>query len=171
MKNWLIVSGLVLVALVAVAASNHQKAQEQKPEFVIDSYEFTWHIAQAGDIKLDVAKTEDTLRVELAAPDNMDFLTFDGPTAEAVGGMLPRTEEFYQKIANSPADVSETLRAAKWQVIFISQPEVGFWISVRPDERLSFTSLQLERKEAVALAPHLQKATRMLRFLDERIRP
>lgn len=145
--------------------------QEEPSEFVIEPYEFTWTVAQTGDVELRIEKTEDTLLVGIMDTHMHQYLSLRPASAEQIGQVLGKADEYYRRMRGSPEDVRETVKAGKCEVSFWNSPQYGFSVSVKPQGLFAMTRVSLERKQALQLAPHLLKAQRMAEFVDRRVNP
>jgi hypothetical protein len=143
------------------------KEEEKPPEFVIDDYDFTWHVATVGDVIFDVKKDEDKTQARITK-DFGSSLYMSAVDAEAIAAILSKTDEYYAKFKGKESQ-SEEVKAGGFIITFMTTDDATFYVHIRQDERMS--SIMLERKEANGLAPVMAKSTRMCAFVDERIKP
>lgn len=137
-------------------------------EFVIDDYTFQWRVAEIGNAKMVVEKTEDATTVLIWS--DHDLLRLTPADAEALGGVLSLAGE-KQRQLQGDVEKSEQVKAGNSTVTFDHDPKYGFSVSIRPENGGFLSTVTLDRKAASAFAPHMKKAGRMAAFVDGRIRP
>jgi prophage DNA circulation protein len=155
--------GLSALPLVSIAAD------KPADEFTIEEYDFQWTVAKSGDAKLRVEKTQEATVIRLS--NDMNWLTMVPKDAEAVGAVLAKVDEYWQKMKGSDKDMRESVEASKHVVTFWNSPEYGFSVSVKESGRFAMSSVSLKRDEAKLVAPHMQKAQKMAAFVDRKIAP
>lgn len=131
---------------------------------VIDEYEFTWKVAESGKLKLYVQKDNETTRIRFW--DESDMLHMTPADAKLVGDALSQTDKYLAKFKGSKEDVSEAVEAGDQRVLFTSSPKYGFSVLIR-DKGRSFSSISLDRKQCLAIAPHLKRAEEMAAHADK----
>ncbi len=138
-------------------------------DFVIDEFEFTWKVAAVGKSGLSVTKTQDSTLVVLNG--DMEWVRMKPTDASAVGAVLAQSDERYAAMRAKGGEARETVSAGDIKVSFWLHPEHGFNVSISPAKRIFGGSILLDRKEAKAFGPWLQKAEKLAAFVDAKIKP
>jgi len=135
--------------------------------FVVDEYDFEWTVAEAGETKLIVRKTQDTTVIRLWG--DMDILDMTPEAAEAVAAVLAKVDTHYATLKTAGKDGEVTAEAGGFRVRFVKDERFGFSVSVRSSARFSMSGLTLDRKGAKAFAPHMAKSKAMCAFVDKKL--
>ena len=162
---------LWMLALYLLAGTVSARGAEQEKAFIIDEFDFEWVVAKSGKAKLVVNKTHETTRIILREGGMMgDSMWLLPANAEAIGKALADVDKYFAKMRNSKNDVTESVEARDYRVIFNFSKKYGFSVVIRPKKRFSMSSLSLERSQAKAFAPHMQKAKAMVAYVDRKVK-
>jgi len=141
-------------------------------DFVISDYTFTWHVAKAGYVTMEVQKQKDSLLIILSSRGGkLATLALSPAQAEAVADVLSKTDDYYKKHKESRDMKSmDTVPVGEYKVSFSSEQGENF--EVRVEEAKLFTAcVLLNRNDALTIAEYLKKSKEMAEFVDNRIRP
>lgn len=164
--------GVVLIAALPSAAAAPQiKPASTKPaakQYKIEDYTFEWLVAEQGKGRLRIIKDQDSIKVTI----DRDFsgISVTPTEAEAIATALVNTEECHKRMRAAQKDISETVKAGKYNVHFRYSPKSGFDVWVRTAEAFG-RSVWLDRKQALAFRRHLAEARSMAAYVDAKIRP
>jgi len=161
-----IVVTLIAVAIVSATAMH---AEEQAAEFKVENWHFTWTVAEKGEAKFQIVKTDERLTCVILR--NFDALYPTAEQSSAIGGVLGKADEYFEKMRGSDADTTETVKAGNHNITFRWSAQFGFSITIRPDERMAMRSVRMDRAEAKEIASAMANAVKMVQYIDERIKP
>lgn len=154
-------AALSLVLAVCIGASSSAPTEE----FTVSSYDFTWTVAHVGDNRLRISKDRDRTVVQLN--DDYGRVTLTGAEAEAVGVALANAEAAVARLRGGK-DAEEELKVGGCLVTFSYSQKYGYTVRVKSAERFS-SGVRLSLDAAREFAPHLQKASRMVAFINRKI--
>lgn len=141
-------------------------------DLVISDYTFTWHVVKAGHVNMAVQKEEDSLMIILSSPGGrLGTLALSPAQAEAIGDVLSKTEDYYNKQKDSrdmkPLD---TVPVGENEITFSSEQGNNFEVRVQQSKLFSAAVL-LNKNEALMISKYLKKSKEMALFVDSRIKP
>jgi hypothetical protein len=170
----LLMIGACVVGFGLVGTSGQEtRLDKTKPEdeFVIEKFDFDWIVVESGEGQLIVNKTHETTRITLREGGMMGDSLWLLPTdAETIGKALVDVDKYFAKMRNAKQDVQESIDAGNYNVTFSFSEKIGFRVYVMSKEQFSMSSLSLDRSQAKAFSPHLQKAKAMAAFLERKIK-
>lgn len=143
-------------------------------DYVINDYTFTWHVIQVGKVKLKIQKEEDRLTVVIGSfGGKLATLYLQPSHAKAIGEVLLKSEEYYQKhLKSEERDQKDSVQVGKYLVVFSSLTKgKDFEVRVRESKTFTFTSVLFSKDEAIKMAGHLMDAEKMAALVEKRIRP
>lgn len=142
----------------------------QSDEFAVENFDFDWTVVKSGEAELQVHKdAEKTVIVLREGGVARDSLWLTPADAEAIGKALEGVDSAYTAMRASKEEASKDVAVASHVVTFRYSKQYGFSVTVRSKERLSLSSISLNREAAKAFTPHLQKAKAMAAFVDKKI--
>lgn len=178
MKKLLMFSGILISAAVLSVTLNAKTASTRsgkgkartKPakQYKIEDYTFQWLVAQQAKARLVVIKDQDSTTVRIDR--DFDSISVTPAEAEAIAKALVNTEEYHKRMRAAKKEVSETVKAGKYNVHFNYSPKTGFDVWVRSADAFG-RSVWLDRKQALAFQPWLAQAVAMAAYVDAKIRP
>lgn len=141
-------------------------------EFVIKDYTFTWHAVKVGDVKMDIQKRPDSLLIILSSTGGgFATLSLSPAQAETIGGLLGKTQDYYEKHKKSDDRKSEdVVQSGNYKVYFSSSQGKDFQVRVQ-ESKLFSAAVLLNRSEALKMVEYLGNAEEMAAFVDKRIVP
>ena len=141
-------------------------------EFVIDKYQFDWTVQEFGQVKFEIIKTDESSYVRLYKDMGLSSsIRLSGEEAVAIAAALAQTRDQFDRQKGAEQDVSETVDAGVYDVTFRTSTKYGFSVSIRNRSGFGMDTFMLDRSEAVRLQPQLEKAPKMLEFIEEKINP
>ncbi len=161
-RIFLVVTVLCLVPFFTVANAQ---------EYNIANYVFTWHVAKAGDVSMEIQKRPAGVSVTLASPGAMlARLTMTPSEAKAVGEVLKNTGEYYDRqMKKKEPNVQEMVSAGDYKVYFSSSRGMKFEVSVR--KSAVGAAVLLNKDQAIKMGKYLVDAEKMAALVNERIKP
>jgi hypothetical protein len=142
-----------------------------KDEFIIEKFDFEWIVVESGEAKLIVNKTHETTSIILRGGGMMgNSLRFSPADTEAIGKALADVDKYFAKMRNAEKDVDEKVEVGAYRVTFGFEMKYGFHVYVAPKEQFSMSSVSLDRSQAKAFAPHMQKAKAMAAYVDKKVK-
>ncbi|NLG65679.1 MAG: hypothetical protein GX537_08760 [Actinobacteria bacterium] len=142
-------------------------AQPALPQMKIEKWWFQWTVVEMGDTTLAMIKTNDSDFVLIKS--GFDSLRLTGAEAELIGAALGETDAVYARL-RGPGSSEETRAVGEYTVRFSKDEKSGFMVSIA-EGGLFGESVLLWREQALAVAPHMQKARVMLAVVSQRVRP
>ena len=141
-------------------------------DFVIKDYGFTWEVAKTGDVGMQIQKKPGSISVILSSlGGKIATLSMTPSEAKAIGEVLEKTEEYYNKQKKSDDRKSEdVVHEGQFRVYFSSSQGKNFQVSIRSSKFFSAAVL-LNRDEALEMGKHLRDAEDMAAFVNRRIKP
>ena len=164
--------GVVPGLLTGRNAVHAADPEAQKPEFVIDDYQFIWKVASAGDAYLEVFKTQDKTVICIGTKGGIlhDEIQIPAQDAEAIATVLSKTDEYYNRLKGQKGKHEDT-KAGGYLISFSTSEKGDFYVAIRPDEEFSMTTLVFDRKEALGISSTMAQSTKLCAFVDEKIKP
>jgi len=161
---------LFLVACVLCLAGFSSVADAKG--FVIKDYGFTWVVARTGDVSMQIQKKPGSTSVILSSlGGKIATLSMTPSEAKAIGGVLEKTEEYYDKQKKSDDRKSEdVVHEGQFRVYFSSTQGKNFQVSIRSSKFFSAAVL-LTKYEALEMGKNLRDAEDMAAFVNRRIKP
>jgi len=146
-------------------------------KFTFDNYYLLWELFWGEKTScLEAEKTQDATFFRLVGENCCTapcvIMSISPKDAEAIGAVLARTDEFWNAMKGSAQPINRDVPVAHYVVTFSSSPTYGFNVFISTNDKTSLDDkIMLDRNEAKALAPYMQKARKMAEFLDRKIRP
>jgi len=158
---------LIVIALCLGIFSGLANAQE----YTISDYDFSWHVAKAGDIALDVRKDLTGVSIVLAAPGGgLARLSMTPSQAVAVADVLKKTQTFYDdQMKKQDPNMENQVSAGDHTVTFSSSRGRNFKVSVR--KSVVGALVAMDRNQALKMATYLKDSEKLARLVNERIKP
>jgi hypothetical protein len=164
--KYLVCVVLCSISIVALAQSSRQRTKPAtEPAFMIEQYTFSALVADSGEAKLSVEKTDESTRMLLKS--DSDYTYMQPEDAEAIGTALESTDMYWSKFKGSKQDVDETVEAGEFNVIFSNSPKYGFSVYIRTNEGFSLSSASIDRKQAKELSPHFKRSKLLAAHVDK----
>lgn len=139
-------------------------------EYFIDDYELKWTILTENKMRMDIIKTEETTNVSLFKNTGLpSLLKLTSKEAVDIASALKRTREFLKKQKGTQQDVSESVTAGDYIVLFRTSVKYGFSVSIHKNQRYRSQTFSLSKNEAIKLQPELEKAPKLIKFIDSKI--
>lgn len=142
-------------------------------DFDIKEYIFIWQVVKKGNVDLKIRKDQDGLVVVLSSPGwKVATVSLKPSQAKAIGEVLAKTEDYYNKFKNSD-DVEhfETVIAGGVFVTYSSQRKAkDFDIKVHKSKFVGATVL-LTKDEALQISQYLRDSENMAAYVEKRIIP
>ena len=141
-------------------------------DFVIKDYGFTWVVARTGDVSMQIQKKPGNISVILSSlGGKIATLSMTPSEAKAIGQVLEKTEEYYDKQKKSDDRKSEdVVHEGQFRVYFSSTQGKNFQVSIRSSKFFSAAVL-LTKDEALEMGKNLRDAEDMAAFVNRRIKP
>jgi len=136
-------------------------AQEQEQELNIEKYEFIWEAYHAQGVEISVMKNETTTRFSLRSEGG--WLTMSAQEALRLAEELSMVLRLRTVEENSEGKNSNLVKGPPFSI----WGSTGSTLTIMPDDR-SF-SFALNVEQAKAIVPYLEKAPRMIAFVDSLI--
>ena len=150
-----------LVAIVLLLTPALAQEQEQEQELNIEKYEFIWEAYHAQDVEISVMKNETTTRFSLRSEGG--WLTMSAQEALRLAEELSMVLRLRTVEENSEGKTSNLVKGPPFSI----WGSTGSTLTIMPDDR-SF-SFALNVEQAKAIVPYLEKAPRMIAFVDSLI--
>ena len=140
-------------------------------EYTISDYDFTWHVAKAGAIALDVQKDPKGVSIVLTAPGGrLARLAMTPSQAVAVADVLKKTREFYDnQMKKKDPNMENQVSAGDHTITFSSSRGRNFEVSVRKSVVGALVAMDME--QALKMATYLKDSEKLVRLVNERIKP
>ena len=146
-----------LVAIVLLLTP----ALAQEQELNIEKYEFIWEAYHAQGVEISVMKNETTTRFSLRSEGG--WLTMSAQEALRLAEELSMVLRLRTVEENSEGKNSNLVKGPPFSI----WGSTGSTLTIMPDDR-SF-SFALNMEQAKAIVPYLEKAPRMIAFVDSLI--
>jgi len=135
-------------------------------DLVIERYQFTWIMAEAGKTQFAIEKNEKSTRARLRH--GSDAISMSLEDAELLGAVLARTDKFAEQLKGTK-NQNESLGAGKYHVQFQTTEKGDFRVRVSPEKWMRVFAT-LKPAEAMALAEPMKKAVRAGALVDRKIK-
>ena len=138
-------------------------------DYIVDDYYFKWKVLQYADIELSVIKDEDTSYISFEDESMFGDLTLTSKEAIEIGKELLNINTIYKKFKNNKLiEIDEKINLGSQTITYIKSEKNGFYIRIESNE-LFGNSLNLDRKEAIAFAPHLIDSDNLINYIKNKI--
>jgi hypothetical protein len=157
-------------SLLIVCVASAVEAEEDE-ELAIDRFHFTWTVVEAGKTQFLIEKDEKSTKAGMRHRGGLisgGQISIALEDAEAVGIVLARTDEFFEKLKGTK-DQTERIKAGGMQVVFSTTDTGDFQVEVSPKKWKRVFAI-LTRAEAKALAGPMKKAVKAGALLDQKIK-
>jgi hypothetical protein len=140
-------------------------------EYTISDYDFSWHVAKAGDIALDVQKDPRGVSIVLAAPGGgLARLAMTPEQAVAVADVLKKTREFYDvQMKKKDPNMENQVSAGDHTVTFSSSRGRNFEVSIRKSVVGALVAMDMD--QALKMATTMKDSEKLIQLVNERIKP
>ena len=158
---------LVLSMLCLVLFFSFANAQE----YTIGDYDFTWHAAKVGDVRMNVQKTPKGTSIVLAGPGGgLARLNMTPIQAVAVGDALAKTGKYYDnQMKQQDPNMEKIVSAGDHTISFSSSRGRKFQVSVR--KSAVGAAVLMDKDQALKMVKYLREAEKMAALVDKRIKP
>ena len=142
-------------------------------DFVIEGYKFTWNVAKAGNIRVQLEKEIARILVILSGVGGrLGRISLHPNRAKALGEILADAGAYHEKFTKlEDGNPIENVPLGDYRVTFISDSR-GRNFEVRISKKLFFgPTVVMNKDEAMKVSEILKKSEDMADFLDRHIRP
>lgn len=161
-KIFLIVNILCLAVFFSFASAQ---------EYTIGDYNFTWRVAKAGDVRMNVQKNPKGVSIGLSSPGGgLARLTMTPLQAMAVGDVLKKTGGYYdEQMKKMDPNMEKMVSAGDHTVYFSSSRGKNFKVSVR--KSAAGAAVLMSKDQAIKMGKYLGDAEKMAALVNDRIKP
>jgi hypothetical protein len=155
----------VMFCLSMVPVLTHAK------DFVVESYDFTWNVAKAGDVVLEVKRDQDRIGVSLrnTMGRRLTTLFMSASEARAIGQILMKAEEYCKQAQDSKPRAPKVVMAGDYRVTFTLVFTNNFDIEVERHKMFS-PSVRMSKGQALQIGKYMLEAKEMVAFLERRMK-
>lgn len=145
--------------------------QASAEEFFIDEYEFQWLVHKEGEAELSVIKTDESTYIRLYnRAGGYSSLRLTGNEAVDISKALLSTRDYFTKQKGTAEDISESVSAGDYKVIYRTSVKYGFSVNIIKSSGYSMDRLSLEKSEAIKFQKFLAKAPNMIEFINTKVK-
>jgi hypothetical protein len=141
-------------------------------EYTISDYDFTWHVAKAGDVRVAVQKNPSGILIILRGPGaGLGRVSMTPSQAKAVGAVLKTTEEYYNKQKKNPVGKSEDMVSAGDYRVYFSSSARGKSFQVGVKKSDAAATVLMNKDQALKMGKYLGDAEKMTALVNDHIKP
>ncbi|MAW74966.1 MAG: hypothetical protein CMG09_03465 [Candidatus Marinimicrobia bacterium] len=138
-------------------------------DYIVDDYYFKWKVFQYADIEFSVVKDEDKSYISFKDESMFSSLSLTAKEAIEIGKELSKTNTIYKKFKNNElANIDEKVSLSSHTITYRKSEKLGFYISIG-SEALFGSSMNLDRKEALAFIPYLMDSENLINYIKNEI--
>ncbi|MBW1781342.1 MAG: hypothetical protein JRL30_11455 [Deltaproteobacteria bacterium] len=163
-KKIFLIVNILCLAMLCLTFANAK-------EYTIGDYDFSWRVAKAGDVGMDVQKNPKGVSIVLRSPGGgLARLTMTPLQAVAVGDVLKKTGAYYdEQMKQKDPNMEKQVSAGDHTVNFSSSRGKQFQVSVR--KSAAGAAVLMNREQALKMGKYMSDAEKMAALVNERIRP
>ena len=138
-------------------------------DYIVDDYYFKWKVFQYADIEFSVVKDEDKSYISFKDDSMFSSLSLTAKEAIEIGEELSKTNTVYKRFKdNELANIDEKVNLSSHTITYRKSEKSGFYISLSSDAMFG-SSINLDRKEALAFIPYLMDSENLINHIKNEI--